>query len=110
MVVVRRRDVTGQATVELVALLPVVCVVVLAAWQLALLGWGLWSAESSARAAARALAVGADPAAVVARGARVLARSPSDGVVVVRVPVRSVLGGGRVLTRVRASSRFERQR
>jgi hypothetical protein len=104
------RDRSGQATVELVALLPVVCVVVGCAWQLAVFGWALWSAESAARAAARSVAVGRDPGAVVGRGVRVSQPSGSSGRVVVRVPVRLVLGGGRVLARVQASSRFERQR
>lgn len=95
------RDGSGQATVELVALVPVLLVVAAVAWQLVVVGWAVWSAESRARSAARAVALGASPGL----GARVAA----DGAVVVSVPVRTVVGGG-VLLRVRARASFERQR
>jgi hypothetical protein len=51
----------GQAAVELVALLPVIAVVLLAAWQAVLAGHAAWAATAAARAAARAAAVGASP-------------------------------------------------
>jgi hypothetical protein len=51
----------GQATVELLALLPVLLALVLAAWQAVLAGHATWAVTSAARAAARAHAVGADP-------------------------------------------------
>jgi len=58
------RDCSGQASAELVALLPVLIVCSLAALQLALCGWALWSAGTAARAGARAERVGGDGASV----------------------------------------------
>ncbi len=52
----------GQATVELVAVLPLLAVVLLVLWQAALAGHATWAATAAARAAARAHAVGGDPA------------------------------------------------
>ena len=100
----------GQATVELVALLPVLVAVGLVAWQLAVFGHAVWSGQAAARAGARAAAVGGDARAAVLRisaGARL--RVADDGSVRVSVPVRSVVGGG-VVGRVAATSGFERQR
>jgi hypothetical protein len=57
----------GQATVELVALLPCLVAVIAAAWQLVLAGDAKWSAATAARAAARAAAVGADAEAAARR-------------------------------------------
>jgi TadE-like protein len=57
----------GQATVELVALLPCLLAVLAAAWQLVLAGDAKWSAATAARAAARAAAVGADAEAAARR-------------------------------------------
>jgi hypothetical protein len=51
----------GQATVELVALLPVIATLLLAVWQAVLAGHAVWAVTAAARAAARAHAVGADP-------------------------------------------------
>ena len=53
-------DQEGQATVELVALLPVLAALIAALWQLVLAGQAVSSATTAARAAARAHAVGAD--------------------------------------------------
>jgi hypothetical protein len=50
----------GQATVELVALLPWILAVLAAVWQLVLAGDARWSAATAVRAAARAAAVGGD--------------------------------------------------
>ena len=100
----------GQATVELVALLPLLALLAAAVWQAALLGHGLWSAGAASRAASRALAVGADPLPVARRivpGARVSAGD--DGEVTVTVPIRAVAGGA-TLTRVTSTARFEPQR
>lgn len=58
------RDQHGQASVELVAAVPFVLAVGATAWQLALVGHTAWLAAQSARAGARAQAVGRD-----ARGA-----------------------------------------
>jgi pilus assembly protein CpaE len=59
----RLRGEAGQATVELVALLPCITALLCAVWQLALVGHAVWAASAAARAAARAVAVGADPGA-----------------------------------------------
>jgi hypothetical protein len=52
----------GQASVELVATVPVVLLVGAVAWQLALAGHTAWLTAHAARAAARADAVGKAPA------------------------------------------------
>jgi hypothetical protein len=52
----------GQAAVETVAVLPWVVAVLLVAWQFAVAGDAQSSAAVAARAAARAVAVGDDPA------------------------------------------------
>jgi len=52
----------GQASVELVAMVPVVLLVGAVAWQLALAGHTAWLTAHAARAAARADAVGEGPA------------------------------------------------
>jgi type II secretory pathway component PulK len=57
----------GQASVELVAVLPVVILIGAVAWQLALAGHAAWLTANAARAAARAEIVG--------RGATSAARS-----------------------------------
>jgi hypothetical protein len=66
----------GQASVELVAMVPVVLLVGAVAWQLALAGHTAWLTAHAARAAARADAVGKRPAEA-ARSA--LPRSLEDG-------------------------------
>jgi hypothetical protein len=53
-------DQQGQATVELLALLPVLAALVAALWQLVLAGQAVWAVTAAARAVARAHAVGAD--------------------------------------------------
>jgi len=89
----RAREEQGQASVELLGLLPVVVIVALAAFQAVLVGQSWWMAGAAARAASRAEAVGADPAdaarrvlpAALERGLRV--SGGRDGVRVrVRVP------------------------
>jgi hypothetical protein len=105
---------SGQATVELVAVLPVVALIGLALWQLAVAGHAAWLAGSAARAAARAHAVGGEAAdgargvlpPRLERGLKV--RAADDGAVTVSVPVPSVVGPGR-LTTVDARARFEPQ-
>lgn len=52
----------GQASVELVALLPLLVALVGALWQAVVAGQTLWLAGAAAGAAARAAAVGGDPA------------------------------------------------
>jgi hypothetical protein len=105
----RRRAQRGQAAVELVALLPVLILVALVGWQLAVAGYSWTIASGAARAAARAGEVGAPARAAAlavmpgryARGARVDAGA--DGSVRVRVTVPRVVpilpGLGRVAAR-----------
>src|SRR3954453_24271681 len=97
----RLADQTGQASVELVALVPLVVALAAMLWQAALAGQAVWLAGSAARAAARAEAVDGDaPEAArgvlpdgLERGMRV--RTGDDGSVEVRLAVRSIFGGGR---------------
>ncbi len=106
----RVRSETGQAAVELVALLPLVAVLCLALWQIAILGYAEWAAGGAARAAARAEAVGENPLPAARRalpgaleaGLRVQAR-PGGGVRL-RVGVPLVLGAGRLLSLERAAA------
>jgi Flp pilus assembly protein TadG len=84
----------GQATVELVALLPLLVLVLAGAWQAVLAGHAASAATTAARAAARANAVGSDPTQAarthlptsLARGLRVTAGSDGDVEVRVRIP------------------------
>jgi hypothetical protein len=50
---------SGQASVEMVAVIPFLILAALAAWQIALAGHALWLTAGAARAAARAETVGA---------------------------------------------------
>jgi hypothetical protein len=91
------RSASGQASAEFVALVPVLLVCSLAALQLALCGWALWSAGTAARAGARAAHVGDDGEAAARRalpgplrgGARIEAGPPVSA----RVRVPSVIPG-----------------
>ena len=110
---VRRREV-GQASVETVALLPLVVLVGVLLWQAVVAGQALWLSGAAARSAARAAAVGAD-AEAAARGALpprleagLRVRAAGAGVrVAVRVP--SVLSDGSIFT-VRSRAAFPDQR
>jgi hypothetical protein len=83
----------GQASVEAVAIVPLVLLAALVAWQLVLTGHALWSCAGAARAAARADAVGLSPE----RAARsALPKSLEHGLSVERRPA----GGVRVDVRV----------
>ena len=89
----------GQASVELVALLPLLAGLVLAVWQLVLAGQASALAGTAARAGARAAGVGADPA-LAARAAlphgwarRVELQQSASGALTVRIAVPSVVGG-----------------
>ena len=87
-------DERGQATVELVALLPCLAALLAALWQAALAGYAVWAANAAARAAARAHAVGADPGRAarahlpgrLERGLRVTTRAAGDVRLTVRIP------------------------
>jgi hypothetical protein len=106
-------DARGQATVELVVLLPCLIALLAALWQLALLGYAHWAAGVAARAAARADAVGSDPVRA-ARTHLVASLEPGlhvsatdgDARVAVRVPRLPGLPG---LGHVRATAHFEPQ-
>jgi len=107
------RDARGQAAVETVALLPLIAVVAALLWQAALAGQAAWLVGSAARAAARAAAVEADPAAAargvlparLERGLEV--RAVSDGVrVCIRVPA---VAGRASLGRVSATAHLQEQ-
>jgi hypothetical protein len=85
----------GQASVELVAVLPLVLLTGLVAWQLLLAGHSLWLCAAAARAAARADTVG--------RSAEGAARSALPESLERSLSVRRVRGGGvRVSVRVPA--------
>jgi hypothetical protein len=105
----------GQATVELVALLPLLGLLVALLWQAVLAGEAVWLGGSAARAAARAVAVGGDPvraARLVVPGrfaAELRVRRERDGAVSVLLPVPAVLGGG-TLAAIPTRARFETQR
>ena len=109
------RDHSGQASVEFVALLPLLAVLCGLIWQLVLVGHTAWAAGSAARASARAAAVGGDPEAAARRALpgglerrlRVQVR-PGDRGVEVRVGVPSVAGLLPVGS-IRANARFAPQ-
>jgi type IV secretory pathway TrbD component len=90
----------GQATVEFVAVLPLVVVVGFAVWQAAVAGQTLWLAGAAARAAARAEAIGAKPEPAARRVLpprledRLRVRAHEDGGVTVTLSIPSVVGGG----------------
>jgi Flp pilus assembly protein TadG len=104
----------GQASVEFVALLPLIVLVLFAAWQFLLAGDALWNARTAARAAARAQAVGADPEEAARdhlpeRLERALRVSEGrDGDVRVSVHVPAVIGALDI-GRVAATGHFDRQ-
>jgi Flp pilus assembly protein TadG len=107
-------DEAGQATVEFVALLPLMAALLAGLWQVALVGYAEWAASAAARAAARAHAVGSDPAAAArAHLARSLERGLSvhavdDGAVRVAVRIPTLPGVPR-LGHARATGHFEPQ-
>lgn len=105
----RLRGRSGQASVELVALLPVLVAFAIGGWQLVRVAQGVWLAGTAARAAARAQAVGADPrhaarAVLPAAFERRLAVDASRGGgvrVALRVPVAGL--GRSLVVRARAA-------
>jgi hypothetical protein len=110
----RARAQEGQATVEFVALLPLLALLAALAWQAVVAGHAAWMAAVAARDAARARALGADPAAAARRalpgslrhGLRV--DRDGDAGVRVRVLVPAVLGHV-TLGHVAARARMEPQ-
>ena len=87
----------GQASVELVAVLPALAVCLAIAAQTVVVGWSLWSAGNAARAGARAEEVGSDPEAAARRALPSPLRDDavvhSDDGVRVRVRVPALLPG-----------------
>ena len=83
---------SGQASVELVAVLPALAVCLVIAAQTVVVGWALWSAGNAARAGARAEEVGSDPESAARRALPASLRGDAevrdgDGVrVKVRIP------------------------
>lgn len=105
----------GQATVELVALLPLVGLLIALLWQVTLAGSAIWLAGGAARAAARAEALGDDPLRA-ARGVlpgrleqRLRVRRERDGGIALEIPIPLAVGDG-TLTTVTTRARFEAQR
>jgi hypothetical protein len=86
------RSELGQASVELVAVVPFVLLCAAVAWQLALAGQTAWLCANAARVAARAEAVGRD--------ARAAARSALPAPLRRNLEV-SRAGGGAVRVRIR---------
>jgi hypothetical protein len=105
----------GQASVELVALLPLLGVLALGLWQVAIAGQAAWAGGAAARAAARATAVGEDPTRAAATllpshlrdGLRV--RTTDGDAVEVRIAIPAVVGDG-TLGSLTSHARFEPQR
>ena len=96
------RETSGQTTVELVALLPLIAALVIGSWQAVVIGQSWWLAGIAARAAARAQLVGTDPGGAArralprgARGRLVLSRRAGGGLTV-RLAVPAVVGGVRL--------------
>ena len=104
----------GQASVELVALLPLVLLLVALAWQAAVAGQAVWLSGAAARAAARAHAVGTDPAAAAraslppALSRLVRVRRAPHGAIDLSLGVPAIVGSGRLAT-VHARARFAPQ-
>jgi hypothetical protein len=91
--VLSSRAESGQASVETVALVPLVLLAAAIAWQLVLTGHTLWLCANAARAAARADLVGASPA----RAARsALPKSLERDLSVTRVPGDGIRVGVRL--------------
>jgi len=101
----------GQATVEIVALMPLLAVLGFAVWQAAVAGQAIWLAGAAARAAARAEALGDDPEPAAREalpprledGLRIRVRDGGGVTVTLRIP--SVVGGG-ALGSTNARARF----
>jgi hypothetical protein len=106
----------GQASVEFVALLPLLALVALLAWQAVVAGQAWSMAGAAAREAARARALGADPEAAARsvlpgalRGGVQVARDGDTGGVRLRLAVPVVLVGGASLGTITTRARMEPQ-
>lgn len=96
----------GQATVEMVAIVPALVLACAIAWELVLAGHTAWVAAHAARAGARAVAVGRGPGpaarSVVRHGVAV--KELGGGRVRVWVPVPLLLPGWHSGVRVSATA------
>ena len=108
--VIRER---GQATIELLAVVPVLIVAALVVWQLVLVGHTAWVSAHAARAAARAALVDEDVAAA-ARSALpaglesgLEVERDDGGATRVRVPVPIVHTGWRAPVKLAARASLE---
>jgi hypothetical protein len=94
----------GQASVELVALAPLLGVLAALCWQAVVAGQAVWLAGGAARAAARAQAVGGDPLraarAVLPHGldGRVRVARRGGGAIELALGVPAVVGRARLAT------------
>ena len=110
----RSRGQRGQASVELVVVLPLIAVLVAAVWQAALAGQAVWLSGAAARAAARAVAVGDDGGRAAravfprALARQLVVRTSRDGAVSLSVGIPALVGGARLAT-VHARARFAPQ-
>lgn len=87
----RARGERGQASVELIGMLPFLVLAALLVWQLLLVGYAATSAENAARAASRVQARGGDPA----KTARRVVGGP------LREGIRTEMVGAKATVRVR---------
>ncbi|MCX6388920.1 MAG: pilus assembly protein [Solirubrobacterales bacterium] len=86
---------SGQATIELIMVLPIVFALGWGVWQVSLAGRAAQLAATAARAGARAVSLGADPKTAVIRAlpsweAGRVRLETRDGAVTARLPVPSV--------------------
>jgi hypothetical protein len=108
----RVRSQSGQASVELVAVMPLVLLVAAVLWQLALAAQALWLCGNAARVAARAEVVGRDgPAAArsaVPAGLRdgLRVSHAAGGAVRVRLPLPVLVRAWRAPFSVQATARL----
>jgi hypothetical protein len=95
----RENSESGQASVEAVAVVPLVVLAAMVAWQLVLTGHTLWLCANAARAAARAEIVGESPRRAALSA---LPRSLERGLTVRRLEGGGVRVGVRLPLLVRA--------
>lgn len=104
----------GQSAVELVAVLPLIVLLGLMAWQAVVFGQAVWLSGAAARAAARAAALGHDPVAgaravlPASLGRGVEVDADGDGSVVLRLAVPAVVVDVQ-LASLRTRARFSPQ-
>ena len=105
----------GQASVEFVALLPILAVLCAVGWQVVVAGQTVWLASTAARGAARAHALGRDATSAgraalpvsMRDGLRV--QTGDDGRVTVRLRIPAVVPGAGSLGSVRREAQFAPQ-